>query len=186
MNKKTLSKKEEMNKKDKKNKTEESEDESDDETIEESEEDSDEETVEESESESEEENDDTIPTKVLKLNDEISDDEKEVDEDEDGENEDILIVDIEDEKLEKINVKITKPFFTKYEIIRLLMTRTKQLQLGAKPMIKVDNIDLLTSKEIARLELKHKSIPLIIKRFIPNREAELWHVSELNFIEEFN
>ena len=131
MNKKNLSKKEEINKKDKKHKIEESEDESDDETIEESEEETDESEEEtEEESEDEEENDDTIPTKVLKQNDEISDDEKEVDEDEDGENEDILIVDIEDEKLEKINVKITKPFFTKYEIIRLLMTRTKQLQLA--------------------------------------------------------
>ena len=82
---------------------------------------------------------------------------------------------------EKLNLnkmeKLTKPILTKYEFVRLLADRTKQLAQGAKPMLK--NITGLTSKEIAELELKNKIIPLIILRPIPNSEPERWKLSEL-------
>lgn len=75
------------------------------------------------------------------------------------------------------NVRLTKPILTKYEFVRLLTDRTKQLAQGAKPMLK--NITGLSSKEIAKLELKNKIIPLIIERPIPNSNVERWKLSEL-------
>jgi DNA-directed RNA polymerase subunit K/omega len=50
------------------------------------------------------------------------------------------------------NVRISKPILTKYEFVRLLTDRTKQLAQGAKQMLK--NTSELSSKEIAKLEIK--------------------------------
>lgn len=65
-----------------------------------------------------------------------------------------------------------------YEFVRLIGTRTKQLSMGAKPMIK--NHQGLSSKEIAILELKNNTIPLIIKRPLPDNRFEVWKVKELS------
>lgn len=73
--------------------------------------------------------------------------------------------------------RITKPFLTKYERVRLLSVRTKQLSLGAKPMIK--DFKERTPKEIAEHELSLKMIPLKIHRKMPNGETEEWKLSEL-------
>ena len=81
------------------------------------------------------------------------------------------------------DVKLTKPILTKYEFVRLLTDRTKQLAQGAKPMLK--NIEGLSSKEIAKLELKNKIIPLIIERPVPNSGVERWKLSELEVPEYF-
>ncbi len=75
------------------------------------------------------------------------------------------------------NERISINRMTKYEYVRLLGTRTKQLAMGAKPMIK--NVQGLSSKEIAILELKNNTTPLIIKRPLPNKRYELWKVNEL-------
>ena len=75
--------------------------------------------------------------------------------------------------------RITKPIMTKYERVRLLGIRTRQLALGAKPMIK--NSESLSSKEIAELELENNIIPLIIIRPLPNGRKEYWKVSELSY-----
>lgn len=81
----------------------------------------------------------------------------------------------------KKDIKISKPVLTKYEYVRLLTDRTKQLAQGAKPMLK--NIENLSSKEIAKLELKNKIIPLIIERPIPNSISERWKLTELEIPE---
>ena len=73
--------------------------------------------------------------------------------------------------------RTTKPRLTKYEYVRLLTDRTKQLSLGAKPMIK--NTENLSDLQIARLEIKHNIIPLIIERPLPNGQYEVWKISEL-------
>jgi len=73
--------------------------------------------------------------------------------------------------------RITKPILYKYERVRLIGTRSKQLAMGAKPLIK--NADDLTSEEIATLELKHNKIQMIIERPLPNGKKELWKTSEL-------
>ena len=64
-----------------------------------------------------------------------------------------------------------------YEFVRLVGTRTKQLSMGAKPMIK--NHQGLSSKEIAILELKNNTMPLIIKRPLPDNRYEIWKINEL-------
>jgi len=73
--------------------------------------------------------------------------------------------------------RLSIPRLTKYEMVRIMSVRTKQLAQGAKPMIK--NYSGLSSKEIALEELKNKIIPLIIVRPIPNVGIEKWKLSEL-------
>ena len=73
--------------------------------------------------------------------------------------------------------RVGKPILFKYEKVRLLSDRSRQLAEGAKPMIK--NTMGLSHKEIALLELKNKLIPLIIERPIPNAGSERWKLSEL-------
>jgi DNA-directed RNA polymerase I, II, and III subunit RPABC2 len=74
--------------------------------------------------------------------------------------------------------RLTKPILTKYERVRILSTRIKQLAQGAKPMLK--NYAGLSSKEMALEELKHKIIPIIIERPVPNVGIEKWKLSELD------
>ena len=62
-----------------------------------------------------------------------------------------------------------------------MLFRSRQLAQGAKPLIK--NTEGLSHKEIARLELKNKIIPLIIERPIPNAGTEKWRLSELEIME---
>ncbi len=90
-----------------------------------------------------------------------------------------LIAD-EDFKI-KSSSRISKPILFKYEAVRILSDRAKQLAQGAKPMVK--NIEGLSPKEIAKLELKNKVIPLIIERPIPNSGVERWKLSELEIQE---
>ena len=73
--------------------------------------------------------------------------------------------------------RITKPFLFKYERVRLIGDRAKQLALGAKPLIK--NIEHLPPKKIAELELENNIIPLIIERPLPNGKKERWLINEL-------
>ena len=86
----------------------------------------------------------------------------------------------DDDDIKEIN-KITRPFLTKYEKVKLLATRTNQLARGAKPMIK--NVDYsITPKDLAKLELKEKVIQLIVLRQIPNGKPERWKITEFKNI----
>ena len=76
--------------------------------------------------------------------------------------------------------RITKPVLARFERVRVLADRSKQLLLGAKPMIK--NTANLTPKEIARLELEHGVIPFNIERQLPNGKIESWKISELRIV----
>ena len=69
---------------------------------------------------------------------------------------------------------------TIYERVRIIGERATQLSYGAKPMIK--NVNNLEPKEIAKLELQEKLIPLIIIRTLPNGQKEKWKISELEVI----
>ena len=73
--------------------------------------------------------------------------------------------------------RITIPIMTKYEYVRIVGNRAKQISLGSKKFIK--NADHLSPKEIAILELKYKMSPFKIKRPLPNNRYEIWRVSEL-------
>ncbi len=87
----------------------------------------------------------------------------------------------EDDTIINKSGRICKPYLFKYERVRILGDRSRQLAQGAKPMIK--NTTGLSHKEVALLELKNKLIPLIIERPIPNAGTEKWRLSELEILE---
>lgn len=67
---------------------------------------------------------------------------------------------------------------TKYEMVRILGERTKQLTMGAKPLIK--NYKGLNYDKIAEEEFKLNMIPFKIRRPLPNGKYELWNLEELS------
>ena len=75
----------------------------------------------------------------------------------------------------------TIPILTKYEKTRILGQRTKQINAGANPLIKV-NSDVLDGYLIANEELKMKKIPFIIRRPLPGGGFEYWNVKDLELI----
>lgn len=91
----------------------------------------------------------------------------------DSDNDQIL----DDDNIVPPEERITKPYLYDFERVRLIGSRTKGLSLGAKPMIK--NVDHLTPKKIATLEINKKIIPLKIKRPLPNGKKEIWGIKEL-------
>jgi DNA-directed RNA polymerase subunit K/omega len=78
--------------------------------------------------------------------------------------------------LDKEN-RISSNRLTKYEMVRILGERTKQLTMGAKPLVK--NYEGLSYEKIAEEELKLNMIPYIIKRPLPNGKFEKWYLDEL-------
>jgi DNA-directed RNA polymerase I, II, and III subunit RPABC2 len=75
----------------------------------------------------------------------------------------------------------TIPYLTKYEKARILGQRAKQIETGAKPLVKVPE-NIVDSYIIAELELKEKKIPFIIRRPIPGGACEYWHLNDLENI----
>ena len=73
--------------------------------------------------------------------------------------------------------RITINRLTKYELVRILGERTKQLTMGAKPLVK--NYNNLSYEKIAEEELKLNMIPYKIKRPLPNGKFEIWTLDEL-------
>ena len=75
----------------------------------------------------------------------------------------------------------TIPILTKFERARILGQRAKQIESGAKPLVKVpDNI--IDGYLIAELELREKKIPFVIKRPLPDGSCEYWSVKDLEVI----
>lgn len=66
---------------------------------------------------------------------------------------------------------------TKYEMVRILGERTKQLTMGSKPLIK--NHQGLSYDKISELEFINNMIPFKIKRPLPNGKFEIWTLDEL-------
>jgi len=123
------------------------------------------------EEDEEEEEDDQCYFKYADKKGDFSDDDD--DDDDDG------IDDTNDTKMVilKGNDRITKPILTKYERVRLLETRTKQLSLGAKPMLK--NVEGLSSSKVAALEIENNVVPILIERPLPGNMFEVWKITEL-------
>jgi len=80
-------------------------------------------------------------------------------------------------KLLKGSDRISANRLTKYEMVRILGERTKQLTMGAKPLIK--NYQGISYDKIAEEELKLNMIPYKIKRPLPNGKYEIWTLDEL-------
>ena len=81
------------------------------------------------------------------------------------------------EYLSKEN-RISVNRLTKYEMVRILGERTKQLTMGAKPLIK--NYHHLSYDKVAEEEFILNVIPYKIKRPLPNGKYEIWTLDELN------
>jgi DNA-directed RNA polymerase subunit K/omega len=132
---------------------------------------------------------------------EFNDDSDNFDEEEDNEldleinnDEDNKLCDIDNEYYDDdneieaqpdINIQYTKKEerqslakLTKYEMVRILGERTKQLTMGAKPLIK--NYKGLNYDKIAEEEFKLNMIPFKIRRPLPNGKYELWNLEELS------
>jgi DNA-directed RNA polymerase subunit K/omega len=62
-------------------------------------------------------------------------------------------------------------------MVRILGERTKQLTMGAKPLVK--NYETLSYDRIAEEELKLNMVPFKIKRKLPNGKYEIWSLDEL-------
>lgn len=75
----------------------------------------------------------------------------------------------------------TIPFLTKYEKTRILGQRSKQIESGAKPLVKVPE-NVIDSYIIAELELREKKIPFVIRRPIPGGACEYWNIRDLENI----
>ena len=68
---------------------------------------------------------------------------------------------------------------TKFEKARVLGTRALQISMNAPVMVELQGeTDPL---EIARKELTARKIPMIIRRYLPDKSYEDWHVNELIF-----
>lgn len=73
----------------------------------------------------------------------------------------------------------TTKFMTKFEKARVLGTRALQISMNAPVMVELQGeTDPL---EIARKELTARKIPMIIRRYLPDKSYEDWHVNELIF-----
>jgi DNA-directed RNA polymerase I, II, and III subunit RPABC2 len=75
----------------------------------------------------------------------------------------------------------TMPFMTKYERARVLGQRSKQIECGATPLIKVPE-GIIDAHIIAELELRQQKIPFIIRRPIPGGGSEYWNLKDLENI----
>jgi DNA-directed RNA polymerase subunit K/omega len=102
--------------------------------------------------------------------------EDEIDDIDNNDNSEIEEVIVED-KLLKDKDRISANRLTKYEMVRILGERTKQLTMGAKPLIK--NYEGLNYDKISEEELKLNMIPYKIKRTLPNGKYEIWTLDEL-------
>lgn len=89
-------------------------------------------------------------------------------------------VDIKEMILVPDEERITSRKLTKYERVRILGTRAKQIGMGAKVMLKYEGEK--SPEELARLEIENKSNLIIIKRVLPNNKYELWRLSELEIV----
>lgn len=70
------------------------------------------------------------------------------------------------------------PFLTQFERTKILGFRTNQLSQGARPYIAVPE-HITDIREIARMELEARRLPIILKRPMPDGTFEKWRLSDL-------
>lgn len=112
------------------------------------------------------ENNNDEDNKLCDINNEYYDDDNEIEA-----QPDINIVYINKEERQSL-AKLTK-----YEMVRILGERTKQLTMGAKPLVK--NFKDLPYDKLAEEEFKLNMIPFKLKRPLPNGKFEIWTLDEL-------
>jgi DNA-directed RNA polymerase I, II, and III subunit RPABC2 len=70
------------------------------------------------------------------------------------------------------------PFLTQFEKTKILGFRTNQLSQGARPYISVPE-HVTDIREIARMELEVRRLPILLKRPMPDGTFEIWRLSDL-------
>lgn len=82
--------------------------------------------------------------------------------------------------------RITPRYITKYEKTRLVGARANELSLGLGEPITINlskGDEILTDPlQIAEEEFNQKTIPLQIRRFLPDNTYEDWNVAELKWV----
>jgi DNA-directed RNA polymerase I, II, and III subunit RPABC2 len=73
---------------------------------------------------------------------------------------------------------ICYPFLNQFEKTKVLSFRASQLAQGSKPYIAIPD-EVTDVYIIAKMELKEKKLPFIIKRPLPDGDYEYWRLSEL-------
>jgi len=73
---------------------------------------------------------------------------------------------------------VSYPFLNQFEKTKVLSFRASQLAQGNKPFIAVPDIvsDVYT---IAKMELKERKLPYLIKRPLPDGDYEYWRLNDL-------
>ena len=74
--------------------------------------------------------------------------------------------------------KKTKPFLTKYEKAKLLGIRAQMLATGSPALVEVP-ANITNTVDIAKLELEKQRIPLMIRRYLPDKSYEDWRLEDL-------
>jgi DNA-directed RNA polymerase subunit K/omega len=75
----------------------------------------------------------------------------------------------------------TLPVLTRYEKARILGERAKQINMGAKPFVEIDE-SMIDGYLIALKELEQKAIPFIIQRPLPHGGSEYWRICDLEVL----
>jgi len=78
-----------------------------------------------------------------------------------------------------IKNNITNPMITKYEKTEIMGQRLSQLQNGAKPLIKIEENEVIDIHEIVKREYKEGMIPFIIERRVGDTHVEYWKFRDL-------
>ena len=101
------------------------------------------------------------------------------------ETEDCIDIDDTSNDSDKVTItdksqRISKNKMTRYEFVRIIGERIKQLNMGAKPLIKQSaKSESFTNTEIAIEELKLNMMPFKIRRPVKDN-YEIWSIDELD------
>lgn len=82
-------------------------------------------------------------------------------------------------------LRITRPYYTKYEYTSLLAMRAQQIAEGAKPLVSLDGLkasDPMFVWNVARREIEQRKLPFLIRRPLPDNTSEYWSTSELEIM----
>jgi DNA-directed RNA polymerase I, II, and III subunit RPABC2 len=76
----------------------------------------------------------------------------------------------------------TIPILTRYEKSKIIGLRAKQINSGGDLFIKAP-ANIIDGITLAKMELKQKKIPFIIRRPLPNGKNEYWDINDLDIME---
>ena len=76
----------------------------------------------------------------------------------------------------------TIPILTRYEKAKVIGVRAKQINSGAELFIDAP-ANIIDGITLAKMELKEKKIPFIIRRPLPDGKNEYWDINDLDIME---